>query len=235
MSKKSTIVAICFTFYIVIVVVYGYAVKAFYPPEKLDSPGTFGDMFGAFNAVVAGLGFMALLANLYMQHLETTRLQKVFEYEKSQHEKNLKNKHLSCLKSIKNELSLYLDKIRQLHNDTESSISALEQENFPSRPTYDIYTHLLEQLQIKLVEFENDEDLTKAISVAHYELSHIKNRLHLYKCHLDNPPRIAAFSTEIDFEIILRNTRGFRELLTRSLHEYPITIKAIEDKISKYH
>lgn len=53
---------------VVVTVIYGVTLTCFYPTST--ERGTFGDMFGALNAMFSGLAFLGVVAAIYLQQVE---------------------------------------------------------------------------------------------------------------------------------------------------------------------
>jgi len=102
-------------------------------------------------------------------------------YSKRQNEKKKLGEYCNSLRSIRDELCFYMEKLKQLSKDfarIQKQISMAPQIDIPS---YNLYPNFLERAKIEQYVFFKNPVLVKKIGECHYELAHVSERLNFFK------------------------------------------------------
>lgn len=132
-------------------IIYGVAVVKVYPDP--GSRGTFGDMFGALNALFAGLAFLGVVAAIYLQQIELRAQQVELRQAREAHE--------ASARALEQQLkaSESSARIQGLNLLIETTRKRLEGLHDPSNvPELERRKHLLRQLATY------EEDLAKIVA-----------------------------------------------------------------------
>lgn len=89
--------------------------------------------------------------------------------------------YLNLLYATYTEVKLYIGKLRVLKDDIAKFIGDLESGNTTIIPSYSIYPNLLEKSKSEIMSFHRNADLIEEISLCHYELCHVLERLNKFK------------------------------------------------------
>ncbi|HUI28825.1 MAG TPA: hypothetical protein VLX91_01320 [Candidatus Acidoferrales bacterium] len=193
---------------------------------NLSNAGSFGDMFGAFNAFFTGLAFLAVAMTVYLQFQETTRLQAQISESKIENRVAERQKYLTTLITIQNELAFYRTKFIQLSGEVAAAVIAAQNNQPVILPTYRLYPDFLENQKIELSKFHFDSELIKDVGYCHFELRHIIERLTLYLEQMIslNPQNATVY---------LGNALGFKGLLDGDTKTFEDTINRFQAEVDK--
>jgi len=135
-----------------------------------------------------------------------------------------KEKYLNLLKTTKDELEFYQTKLINLESNLTQIISDLDHNRSPEIPTYNFYPSLTGKLKIQLSSYQIDSDLIFKITICHFELCHINERLNLYKYELRQ---------DYDNSTMILNLVGFRTLIQICMTKYQEALLTINEIIKR--
>ncbi len=146
-------------------------------------------------------------------------------YSKRQNEKKKLGEYCNSLRSIRDELYFYIEKLKQLSKDFASiqkQISMGQQINIPS---YSLYPNFLERAKIEQYVFFKNPVLVKKIGKCHYELAHVSERLNFFKKKASN--KEWSFFNKA-------NLIGYRMLLGHKIKQFKSVISEIDLELKHY-
>jgi hypothetical protein len=130
------------------------------------------------------------------------------------------------LVSAANELEFYAEKFTFLSSQLAQYLAGTG-----VIPSYQFYPAFLEQIKIRISGLMRDADVLKEIGHCHFELSHICERMAIFKKQCDDPAPLAP--------MITKNTRGFKELVDSNIPVFQKIAAVLRDQakttLAKWH
>jgi hypothetical protein len=138
----------------------------------------------------------------------------VFQRRERRQENNTRYRCL--LESIANELDFYADKLTFLSKQISQFL-----DGSGVIPSYKFYPSFLEQGKLRMNEFMRNSGLVKDVGHCHFELSHICERMDLFRreCEATNPRAM-----------VLTNGRGFKGLVDSNIPVFRATATALREE-----
>jgi len=138
--------------------------------------------------------------------------------EKKDHKRN----YITTLQVVKDEIEFYYGKFAFLHHHNELILKDLRQEDSPIIPTFSFYPDHIGSLKQDLCAFQMNHDIIKLVTMCHFELTHISERLNHQK---------DVLRSEYDSELMIKNIEGFNILINNGIKLFTEAIEVLNKEI----
>ena len=133
-----------------------------------------------------------------------------------------KRDYVTTLHVVKDEIEFYSGKFEFLHKHNDLILNDLRKEESPIIPTFGFYPDHIGRLKQDLCAFQMNHDIIKLVTICHFELTHISERLNHQKDIL---------RSEYDSKLMIKNTEGFNILLQKGIKLFTEAIEGLNTEL----